>query len=111
LFAFHSGGIAPLEPEPCAWKTLFNVRHFIGMTDDAYTQLRERMARLSERAIARIHENRPELRGKSAEQTIMLLKMEEQIFRRRPGKKIVSDEVEFEEGTEARKIAGDPPGS
>jgi len=59
---------------------LFNAMrllHIDGMTDNAGTELRERMARLADRAIARIHENRPELRGKSLEETVMILKEEE----------------------------------
>lgn len=47
------------------------------MTNDARTTLRERFARIRERAIARIHENRPELRGKTQEETVTILKGEE----------------------------------
>jgi hypothetical protein len=47
------------------------------MADNARTELRERMTRLAARAIARIHENRPELRGKSLEETVTSLKEEE----------------------------------
>jgi hypothetical protein len=39
------------------------------------------MARLAQRAIARIQENRPVLRGKSLEQTMMILQMEERLRR------------------------------
>ena len=47
------------------------------MTDNGRTELRDRMVRLAERAIARIHANRPEPRGKSLEETVMILKEEE----------------------------------
>ena len=47
------------------------------MTDDARTQLHERLAGIGQRALARIHENRPELRGKTLEETVRILKVEE----------------------------------
>jgi hypothetical protein len=47
------------------------------MTVDDRTKLQERFARIRERAIARIHQNRPELRGKTQEETIKILKGEE----------------------------------
>ena len=47
------------------------------MADDARSQLRLRMSRLAERAIARIHENRPDLRGKSPEETVATIREEE----------------------------------
>lgn len=47
------------------------------MPDGARTRLQERFARIRDRAIARIHENRPELRGKTHEETVKILKSEE----------------------------------
>jgi len=52
------------------------------MADDAHIQLRDRMARLAKRAIARVHENRPDLRDKSLEETVRILKEEERQARR-----------------------------
>lgn len=51
------------------------------MTDNARTKLQERFAQIGKRAIARIHENRPELRGKTLEETVMILKGEERLTR------------------------------
>jgi hypothetical protein len=51
------------------------------MADDTESPLQDRMAHLARQAIARIHENRPELRGKSVEQTMMILKTEERLRR------------------------------
>ena len=54
------------------------------MTDDARTQLQERLNRLAKRAIARIHESWPDLRGRSPEETVAILKDEERRTRRSP---------------------------
>jgi hypothetical protein len=55
--------------------------HIIEMTDDARKQLQERLARVGAKAIARLHEKRPELQGKTLEETIFVLKEEERIKR------------------------------
>jgi hypothetical protein len=52
------------------------------MIDNARTKLQERFARVGQRALARIHENRPELRGKTLEETVMILKREELLLSR-----------------------------
>jgi hypothetical protein len=48
------------------------------MADDARETLQERFARIGAKAIARLHENRPELRGLTAKETVTILKEEEQ---------------------------------
>jgi hypothetical protein len=52
------------------------------MIDNARTKLQERFARVGQRALARIHENRPELRGKTLQETVMILKREELLLSR-----------------------------
>jgi hypothetical protein len=47
------------------------------MADDAYKQLQERMARVGAKALARLHEKRPDLRGKTLKETVIILKEEE----------------------------------
>jgi hypothetical protein len=47
------------------------------MTDDARKQLQERFARIGEKAMARLHEKRPDLRGKTLKETVIILKEEE----------------------------------
>jgi hypothetical protein len=51
------------------------------MADDARKKLQERFAKIGERALARIHENRPDLRNKNLEETVMILKAEESLIR------------------------------
>jgi hypothetical protein len=55
--------------------------HNVGMNDDARKQLQERFARVGAKAIARLHEKRPELQGKTLEETVMILKEEERLTR------------------------------
>jgi hypothetical protein len=66
------------------------------------------MARLAQRAIARIQENRPELRGKSPEQTMMILQMEERL--RRP-KVSSGDSEDVSSGDSDDKVASGADGS
>jgi hypothetical protein len=47
------------------------------MADDARQQLQERLARVGAKALARLHELRPELQGKTLEETVAILKEEE----------------------------------
>jgi hypothetical protein len=47
------------------------------MADDARKQLQERMARLGQKALARLHEKRPDLLGKTLKETVIILKEEE----------------------------------
>lgn len=47
------------------------------MTDDANTKLRERFTAIGERALARLHEIDPHLKGKSLEETTAILKAQE----------------------------------
>jgi hypothetical protein len=47
------------------------------MVDDARQQLQERFARAGAKALARLHELRPELKGKTLEETVAILKEEE----------------------------------
>lgn len=47
------------------------------MTDDAHIRLRERLAAVGERALVRLHEIHPHLKGKSLEETVAILKAEE----------------------------------
>lgn len=47
------------------------------MADDARKQLQELFARVGKKALARLHERRPDLRGKSLEDTVTILKAEE----------------------------------
>jgi hypothetical protein len=51
------------------------------MTDDARKQLQERFARVGAKALARLHEIRPDLQGKTLEETVMILKEEERLMR------------------------------
>lgn len=51
------------------------------MSDDARTSLQERFAKIGERALARLHEIHPHLRGKSLEETTSILKAEESSVR------------------------------
>ena len=51
------------------------------MTDDARKTLQERFARVGAKALARLHEKRPDLQGKSLEQTVAILKDEERLAR------------------------------
>ena len=60
----------------------------IPMVDDARKQLQERLARVGARAVARLHEMRPDLLGKSLEDTVTILKEEE-----RRKKLLLHDEV------------------
>jgi histone H3/H4 len=47
------------------------------VADDARKQLQERFARVGKKALARLHELRPELLGKTLEETVTILKDEE----------------------------------
>ena len=47
------------------------------MPDDARTALQERFAKIGERALARLHEIHPHLRGKSLAETTSILKAQE----------------------------------
>ena len=51
------------------------------MTDDARKQWQERLARVGAKAIARLHEKRPELQGKTLEETVFILKEEVRLTR------------------------------
>jgi hypothetical protein len=55
--------------------------HNVGMNDNARKQLQERFARVGAKAIARLHEKRPELLGKTLEETVFILKEEECLTR------------------------------
>jgi hypothetical protein len=61
-------------------------RHTLAMSDDARKQLQERFAQIGAKALARvhsrIHESRPELQGKTLEETIFILKEEERLKQR-----------------------------
>ena len=52
------------------------------MTDDARAQMREHLNRHAKRAIARIRENRPDLRDRNPEETVAILKDKERRARR-----------------------------
>jgi hypothetical protein len=75
------------------------------MSDNTESPLQYRMAHLARQAIARIHENRPELRGKSVEQTIMILKMEERL--RRPKVSSGNSDDVLSENSEDKVSSGD----
>lgn len=47
------------------------------MSDDARTALQERLAKIGERALSRLHEIHPHLRGKSLQETTSILKAQE----------------------------------
>ena len=51
------------------------------MADDARKQLQERFARVGAKALARLHEKRPDLQGKTLEETVTILKEEERLTR------------------------------
>jgi hypothetical protein len=51
------------------------------MADDARKKLQERFAKIGERALARIHEYRPDLRDKNLEETVKILKAEASLMR------------------------------
>jgi hypothetical protein len=51
------------------------------MVDGARKQLQERLARIGQKALTRLHEKRPDLQGKSLEETVTLLKAEERVSR------------------------------
>jgi hypothetical protein len=49
------------------------------MTDDARRKLQERFAKVGAKALARLHEIHPHLQGKTIEQTVTILKIEERL--------------------------------
>jgi hypothetical protein len=51
------------------------------MADDARKQLQERFARVGAKALARLHEKRSDLQGKTLEETVTILKEEERLTR------------------------------
>ena len=51
------------------------------MADDARKQLQERLARIGAKALARLHEKRSDLQGKTLEETVTILKDEERLTR------------------------------
>jgi hypothetical protein len=51
-----------------------NCPHIRSVADDARTQLRERFAKVEAKALARLHEIHPDLKGKTLEETVMILK-------------------------------------
>jgi hypothetical protein len=51
------------------------------MPDDARKQLQERFARVGAKALARLHEKRTDLQGKTLEETVAILKEEERLTR------------------------------
>lgn len=67
---------------PCPSKydhlaTASHISYNAAMTDDAHIKLRERFSAIGERALARLHEIHPHLKGKSLEETVATLKAEE----------------------------------
>jgi hypothetical protein len=58
-----------------------NWSHIDVMVDNARKQLQERFARIGQKALARLHEKRPDLQGKTLEETVILLKAEERLSR------------------------------
>lgn len=56
-------------------------RRIVGMTNDAHKQLQERFVRLGKKAMSRLHENRPDLQGKTLNETVIILKIEERQLR------------------------------
>jgi hypothetical protein len=49
------------------------------MVDDARKQLQDSFAKIGERALARLHEIHPQLQGKTLEDTVAILKIEERL--------------------------------
>ena len=47
------------------------------MSDSGTSQLKERFAKVGEKALARLHEQHPHLQGKSLKETVEALKREE----------------------------------
>jgi len=52
------------------------------MADDARRKLQERFARVGEKALSRLHEIYPHLQGKTIEETVTILKIEERLQKR-----------------------------
>jgi hypothetical protein len=49
------------------------------MVDDARTRLQERFEKVGAKALARLHELHPHLRGKSLKDTVTILKIDERL--------------------------------